>query len=161
MPARVRSCGALSALERPDDDVEPGRVVLQRLGRGVEPDRRDRVQVDARLGPLERPRPMMDVSAVQLAFVLGVQAITLRQEVLEGSGFRVENRSGRAVGRTEGLPTAATAVEQDLVATAAHRDLRREILEPVEPTGSLDGDSARGVEREEPDPGLAVTGDVG
>jgi hypothetical protein len=35
------------------------------------------------------------------------------------------------------------------------------IREPVEALRSLDGELARGVEREEPDPRLVVEGDVG
>src|SRR4051812_35056615 len=95
-----RRCGltakSLDLLEAPHHDVLPRREehmrLLVRQGQ-----RRHRVPIDHRLAVLQVPRRVVDVGAVEPAAVLGVEAVTLGEEVLERPGLRLEQRALAAI----------------------------------------------------------------
>src|SRR3954470_1809787 len=117
MPAGPRACAALRLCQGPDDDVLAGGE-MQQWGVVGHLDRRHRVQVDPGVGRLERPRGVMDLGAADPALVLGVEAVALRQKMLERPGICVEDGAVRAVGRAESFAGVATAVVEELVAAA-------------------------------------------
>jgi len=97
----------LGRTEGPDHDVLPPREVEDRFGVHDEPVGCHRVQVDVRFGALKRPRRVVDLRAVEPASILCVQAITLRQEVLERPGarsLRIADAAVRAAERRALVP---------------------------------------------------------
>jgi len=117
---------------------------------------------------------VVDVAAVQLGLMKGVQAVAFRQEVLE-RGLLANGPDG-TVGSTElgiqvlwrwrsrresGHPfvlTGRVVVDHSSFVSGFH--LRVEIREMVESAGSPDGRVTRGVEAEEIDAGFALVDDI-
>src|SRR3954451_2890539 len=126
MPGRRRPCGALGRFQRPDDDVLAGGE-MQQGGVLGQLDRWARVQVDTRSGRLKRPGRVMDLGAVELALVLGIEAVALGEEMLERPGLCVVDASLRAVRRAERFAGIPAAVVKDLVAPSADRDVRAKV----------------------------------
>src|SRR3954447_14268805 len=91
----VRRCGLTAegysghGLERPDHDVLAPREVDERIAAQVE--RRDRREIDLRLGRFDRPELVVDLGACEPSLVGRVQAVALRQEPLERARLRIEN----------------------------------------------------------------------
>src|SRR5579884_710602 len=157
-----RRCGVmdrrLERFERPDHDVLAGREEDARL-LVRQRDRSHRVQVDGRLAALQVPRRMVDLGAERPAAVLGVEAVALRQELLQRPRLGTEQRPASAVRRAERCAGPSRLVP-DVVGLAHAAHLRMVVRQPVEPLGALHRHRARRVEREEPDARLGVTGDV-
>src|SRR4029450_4487517 len=82
--------GCLDPLEPPDDDVLALGHVQERLSLELEPVRRHGVQLELRFGGPDAPRRVMNLGAVQAGPVGGVEAVALRQEVLDASRQRRE-----------------------------------------------------------------------
>src|SRR5947209_2424299 len=148
--------GRLPPLERPDHDVLPPREVKQRLTLERNRVGRHRVEVDRGIGFLQRPGPMVDVRPVETRAVARVEAISLRQEVLERPGRRSRGIAGRPVFAAERRAFVARTLVQDPVAAPHDVDLRAEVRKPVDPACRLHRSLTRGVETEEPDAGLAL-----
>src|SRR3954454_14693451 len=130
-------------LERPDQDVLPTGVVADRLP--LDLDRRDSPVLDFRLRGLQRPRRVVDLGP--LLSVRGVEAVALREEVLERSTL---GRGGHAYAVVARLKAAA-AVGLGEERARPRVDLRVPVGEPVRPARSCDGGAARRVQAEEPD----------
>src|SRR5256885_7899406 len=94
-----------NALERPDDDVLDAREVEERpLVRKRQLPRRHRVELDRRLGRLERPRRMVNLRAAEApALVHGVEAGALDEELLERPRRGVRLLTPGPVPRTEDM----------------------------------------------------------
>src|ERR671937_779297 len=122
-PAAAGSVSPCHLFERPDDDVLSSRVVQHRLALERDPVRWHRVQVDRCLRPRERPRPVVDVRTEQPAFVLGIEAVPLGQEVLEGRGRRRLWRAETLIRPAERLPLVARALVQQASAAPLERDV--------------------------------------
>src|SRR4051812_21973652 len=151
MPGASSACGALRLVKRPDHHVLPLRVVHQGVAfRHLE--RRHRVERNRRSRRLERPRPVVDLRAIEAASMLCVQAVALREEMLEGTWLRVEDRAVRPVRATESLAFVAAAVVENLPVSVPHRDVGPEVRQAVEAARSFHCELTRRVEREEPDP---------
>src|SRR5262249_51358249 len=118
MPDWPEACDPLNLVERPDHDVLTRREVHHGVDLGHSYGRH-RVEIDPCGRRCQLPGPVMDVSPVQSATVLCVEAVALRQKVLQRPRLDGEEFALRAVGRAERLPVAATAVEHELVVATA------------------------------------------
>src|SRR5918997_2142710 len=156
---------ASGIFERPDHHVLARGEVQQRVVvQNLDAARWHRVLVDLRFGRLQRPGPVVDLRPLQARGVGRVQAVALREEVRERAGIGAELVSERPVPPAEGRRLAATVTPPALVrqpaASPVRVHVRPEVRELVPTPRALDGDLARGVETEEPDPWLPARGDV-
>ena len=89
---------ALYTVQRPDQNTSLGDEVRERrLVRQADPLRGHRVQSELDLRTLERPGRVVDLGTAEpAASVDGVEAVPLRQEVLQGTGRGGEDRPARA-----------------------------------------------------------------
>src|SRR6476661_6638795 len=163
----VRRCGVTGAayarlrladrLERPDEHVLSAREMAD--GYAFEHDRRNRHELDRRLGGLQWPQLVMDVRAMEPAPGVGrVEAVAFDQKPLERSRLGMKDGAGGAIAAAEhaaGLIDACALVIGPL-ATLHRRHARVEVREPVHPSRHFYSQPARGVEAEEPDARPAV-----
>src|SRR5207249_2250140 len=96
--------------------------------------------------------------AKHVAAVDGVEAVALAEEPFERARLGMEGRARRAVMAAEGASRllGPDTLVDDLVAAALRAHPGAEVRQAVRPARHLDGDRARSVEAEEPDPGLAA-----
>src|SRR3954451_18881065 len=118
-------------LERPDQHVLPAGVVTDRPG--LDLDRRDSPVLDLRFRGLQRPRRVVDLGA--LLSVRGVEAVALREEVLERSTL---GRGGHAYAVVARLKAAA-AVRLGEERARSRVDLRVPVGEAIRTPRSGDG----------------------
>src|SRR6185437_16167826 len=100
---------------------------------------------------------------VKATLVDRVEAVALGQEPFERLGVRPEACSGRAVTGREAparIGDTLTGVE-DALASLLDGGPRQVVRQLVRPTCALDGQPARRVEAEEPDPGPVVDRHIG
>src|SRR5438128_1900201 len=102
----------------------------------------------------------VDLGAVHPSAILRVDAVSLGEEVHERSGLRRRRLADSAARAAEGLALVAHALVDDPAAAPLERDPRLEVGQLVQPSRRLDRELARGVEAQEPDPGLAITRDA-
>src|SRR2546421_941411 len=150
---------ALYSAQRPGQHVSLGDEV--REGSLVrEPDtlRGHRVQPELELGGLERPGGVVDFGTDEAATAVeGVEAVPLREELLQRVGRGGEDGPARAIASAEDdRPLSrrrARRLDLDPVTVAAQAHPGVEVGKVVKAPRRLDGEPARRVEAEEPDPG--------
>ena len=164
-PSTIRFA-RLYAHRAPRDHVLTASEVQQR-GRAFEHDpggRRHCVRRDHGACDLQRPRPMVDVQPVRVAPVsLVVQAVSLCEEVLNGTGGRNKRGAGGSINSRELRrlsPSTGTLVSKP-VRTTFERHVSR-IVGQIEPRPCGDhSQPASGVQTEEVDARPVAHSDVG
>jgi hypothetical protein len=134
--------------------------VEQRLAAEGQARRRHPVQLDPRLGGVQRPRVVLNMCRDEASIPLREEPVALDEKVLERARPGALRGPGGRIGRREADTVAGTEVVNPLAVRRRHHP-GEAVAKTVERSPDRDEERARGVEAEEPDGGHAADAHVG